>query len=131
MIGLDTNVILRYLLQDDPVQSRAANRFVEGLEPDRSGFINLVTVLEIVWVLRSFFKLKPTEIAEHLEHLLSADSLRVQNEQEVFEATFVLKRGLGEFEDALIGALDRWAGCTETVTFDRGTSKLMTFRLLT
>jgi predicted nucleic-acid-binding protein len=131
MVGLDTNVILRYLLQDDPKQATLANRVVDQVLSDRNpGFISLVSVLEIVWVLRSLLKQTPAEIAIHLEQLLAADSLEVQNEQQVFEASFALKRGTGEFEDALIGALNAWAGCTHTLTFDKRALRLPYFQLI-
>ena len=129
MIGLDTNVILRYLLQDDPKQTRQANEIVDRqLSEQTPGFISLVTVLEIVWVLRSLLKQNPSQIASHLENLLTADSLEVQNEQQVFDAVFALKRGTGDFEDALIGALNAWAGCSHTLTFDRKAAQLPRFR---
>jgi predicted nucleic-acid-binding protein len=131
MIGLDTNVILRYLLQDDPKQTRQANQIVDRqLTEQNPGFISLVTVLEIVWVLRSLLKQNPAQIASHLENLLAADSLEVQNEQQVFEAVFALKRGTGEFEDALIGALNVWAGCSSTLTFDRKAARLPHFQAI-
>ena len=131
MIGLDTNVVLRYLLQDDPKQARQANQIVNRqLSEQNPGFISLVTVLEIVWVLRSLLKQTPSEIASHIEHLLAADSLEVQNEQQVFEAAFALKRGTGEFEDALIGALNAWAGCVSTLTFDRKAARLPQFQVV-
>lgn len=131
MIGLDTNVILRYLLQDDPKQTRQVNQIVDRqLSEQPPGFINLVTVLEVVWVLRSLLKQNPSQIASHLENLLSADSLEVQNEQQVFEAVFALKRGTGEFEDALIGALNAWTGCSHTLTFDRKAACLPHFQAI-
>jgi len=131
MIGLDTNVVLRYLLQDDPKQAHQVNQIVDRqLSEENPGFINLVTVLEIVWVLRSLLKQTPSEIATHIEHLLAADSLEVQNEQQVFEAAFALKRGTGEFEDALIGALNAWAGCVRTLTFDRKAARLTHFQVI-
>lgn len=131
MIGLDTNVILRYLLQDDPKQTRQANQIIDRrLTEGNPGFISLVTVLEIVWVLRSLLKQNSSQIAAHIEHLLAADSLEVQNEQQVFEAVFALKRGTGEFEDALIGALGAWAGCSSTLTFDRKASRLPNFKVI-
>jgi predicted nucleic-acid-binding protein len=131
MIGLDTNVILRYLLQDDPKQARQANQIVDRqLSEQNPGFISLVAVLEIVWVLRSLLKQNPAQIASHLENLLAADSLEVQNEQQVFEAVFALKRGTGEFEDALIGALNVWAGCSRTLTFDRRAARLPQFQAI-
>lgn len=131
MIGLDTNVMLRYLLQDDPRQTRRANQVIERqLSPENRGFISLVTVLEIVWVLRSLLKQSPLEISSHIEGLLTADTLEVQNEQQVYEAAFALKRGTGEFEDALIGSLNAWAGCNSTLTFDKRASRLPYFQLL-
>jgi predicted nucleic-acid-binding protein len=130
MIGLDTNVILRYLLQDDPKQTRQANQIVDRqLSEQTPGFISLVTVLEIVWVLRSLLKQNPSQIASHLENLLTADSLEVQNEQQVFDAVFALKRGTGDFEDALIGSLNTWAGCSHTLTFDQKAARLSGFRV--
>jgi predicted nucleic-acid-binding protein len=131
MIGLDTNIILRYLLQDDTKQTRQANQIIDRqLSEQNPGFISLVTVLQIVWVLRSLLKRDPFQIASHIEHLLAADSLEVQNEQQVFEAAFAVKRGTGEFEDALIGALDTWAGCSRTLTFDRKATRLPHFQVI-
>jgi predicted nucleic-acid-binding protein len=131
MIGLDTNVVLRYLLQDDPKQTRQANQIIDRqLSEQIPGFINLVTVLEVVWVLRSLLKQNPSQIASHIENLLTADSLEVQNEQQVFEAAFALKRGTGEFEDALIAALNAWTGCSHTLTFDRKAARLPHFQAI-
>jgi predicted nucleic-acid-binding protein len=131
VIGLDTNVVLRYLLQDDPEQTRQANEILDGRLSEREpGFLSLVCVLEIVWVLRSLLRQSAAEIAGHVERLLAADSLVVQNEQQVFEAAFALKRGTGEFEDALIGALNVWAGCEKTLRFDRRAGRLMGFELI-
>jgi predicted nucleic-acid-binding protein len=130
MIGLDTNVVLRYLLQDDPAQTRQANLIFNRLSAQAPGFISLVMVLEIVWVLRSLLKQTPAQIASHLEALLAADSLEVQNAQQVFTAVFAIKRGGGEFEDALLGAINDWAGCSHTVTFDRRAARLPNFQLI-
>ena len=119
MIGLDTNVLLRYLTQDDPVQSRRATEIVEGrLSEENPGFVSLVTILEVVWVLRSLYKRSRHEIANDVEMILAADTLEVQNEQEVYHAVVALRSGTGTFEDALIGALGMWKGCSSTLTFD-------------
>jgi|SRR5579863_323939 len=129
MTGLDTNVVLRYLLQDDAKQSREANEIIERqLNEQNPGFISLVTVLEVVWVLRSLLKRSPTQIADHIEDLLAAYTLEVQNEEQVFEAAFALRHGIGEFEDALLGALCTWAGCRVTLTFDRRAARLPGFQ---
>lgn len=131
MIGLDTNAVLRYLLQDDPTQTQQVNRtFEQQLTEENPGFPNLTTVLEGVWVLRRVMRRTPAEIAAHLEVILSRNTLEAQNEQQVFEAAIALKRGAGEFEDALIGALNAWAGCSSTLTFDRKAVQMPHFQMI-
>jgi predicted nucleic-acid-binding protein len=132
MIGLDTNVLLRYLVQDDPTQSPKATEIIErrGTKED-PGFVSLVSILEIVWVLGSLYKRTRGEIADHIEMILAADTLEVQNEQEVYQAVIALRNGSGTFEDALIGALGAWWGCSATVTFDENAAKRLNgFQLL-
>ena len=132
MIGLDTNVLLRYLVQDDPVQSAKATEIVERrLTQGNPGFVSLVCVLEIAWVLGSLYKRSRLQLAEHLEMILAADTLEVQNEQEVYQAVVALRSGSGSFEDALIGALGAWRGCSATLTFDHNAAKrLSAFQLI-
>ena len=124
MMGLDTNVLLRYLAQDDPKQSPRATEIVErGWTEHEPGFVSLVTILEVVWVLKSLFKRSRQEIANDVEMLLAADTLEVQNEQEVYLAVVSLRNGIGTFEDALIGSLSTWRGCSATLTFDEDAAK--------
>jgi predicted nucleic-acid-binding protein len=95
MMGLDTNVLLRYLAQDDPKQSPRATEIIErGLTEQEPGFVSLVTILEVVWVLKSLFKRSRQQIANDVEMLLAADTLEVQNEQEVYLAVVCLRNGL-------------------------------------
>jgi len=119
MIGLDTNVLLRYLVQDNPLQSRRATEIIERrlteLDP---GFVSLVSFLEVVWVLKSLYMRSRQEIANDIEMILAAGTLEIQNEQEVYHAVVALRNGTGTFEDALIGALGIWRGCSATLTFD-------------
>jgi predicted nucleic-acid-binding protein len=125
MHGLDTNVLIRYLTQDDPIQARKATEIIERqLSPEQSGFVSLVAMVETVWVLESVYDLAPAEIAGAVERMLQADSLAIQNEQEVFTAAQALKSGRGAFADALIGALGTWAGCQSTWTFDKKAGRL-------
>ena len=113
MIGLDTNILLRYLAQDDRTQSPRATEIIERrLTEEEPGFVSLVSILEVVWVLKSLFKLTRQEIANDIEMLLAADTLEVQNEQEVYYAVVSLRTGIGTFEDALIGSLGAWRGCS-------------------
>ena len=124
MIGLDTNLLLRYLAQDDPTQSPRATEIIEHrLTEEEPGFVSLVSICEIVGVLKSLFHRSRHEIANDIEMLLAADTLEVQNEQEVYQAVVSLRNGIGTFEDALIGALGIWRGCSATLTFDKDAAK--------
>ncbi len=124
MVGLDTNVLLRYLVQDDPAQSPRATEIVERRLTRRDpGFVSLVSILEIVWVLGTLYKRSRFEIADHVEMVLAADTLEVQNEQEVYQAAVALRNGTGTFEVALIGSLGAWWGCSATLTFDQNAAK--------
>ena len=131
MIGLDTNVLLRYLTQDDPAHSPRATEIIgQRLTAEEPGFVSLVSVLEVVWVLKSLFKRSRQQIANDIEMLLAADTLEIQNEQEVYYALVALRNGRGTFEDALIGSLGAWRGCSATLTFDEDAAKrLHGFRL--
>jgi predicted nucleic-acid-binding protein len=131
VIGLDTNVLVRYFTQDDPSQSRKATEVMERhLTEANPGFISLVTLVETVWVLSGAYRLANLEIATIVERMLQADTLVIQNEQEVFTATAFLKAGKGSFADALIATLGQWAGCATTLTFDSKAQRIAGFKLL-
>lgn len=128
MIGLDTNVILRHLLQDDPIQSPAATALIEGqLSETRPGFVSVVAMVETVWVLTRVYRFTNSEIAAAVERLLQVGVLVIENAPEVFAAMVMVKSGRGSFADALIGALGAGAGCTHTVTFDKAALRLDAF----
>ncbi|MGA9069039.1 MAG: type II toxin-antitoxin system VapC family toxin [Terracidiphilus sp.] len=131
MQGLDTNILIRYLTQDDPIQSPKATEIIERrLSRARPGFVSLVTMAEIVWVLGSVYELADGEIADAVERMLQADTLTIQNEQQVFTAMVSLRRGWGGFADALIAAVGEWAGCESTLTFDKKALRLAGFELV-
>lgn len=131
MIGLDTNVLVRYLAQDDPVQSPMATALIEGrLTAEEPGFVSTVTMVETAWVLERAYGLSRAEIADAIERILQTAVLVVEHEQEVFTAMTALRRGDGSFADALIAALGTRAGCSCTVTFDRRAVRLSGFELL-
>jgi predicted nucleic-acid-binding protein len=131
MIGLDTNVLIRYFTRDDQIQSARATKIMEhGLSLDEPGFVSVVVMAEMAWVLKGTYAQTNEEIAQAIERMLQADTLVVQNEQQVFEATVALKSGRASFADALVGALGRWAGCVSTVTFDKRAARLKEFELV-
>lgn len=131
MIGLDTNILIRYLAQDDPAQSAKATDLIERqLTEDEPGFISIITMIETVWVLQRAYGLSRLTIAAAIERTLQIDVFVVDREQEVFTALCAFKAGLGSFADALIGALSSRAGCSRTLTFDRKAARLADFELL-
>lgn len=131
MTGLDANVIVRYLAQDEPAQAaRATAVFEQTLSVEEPGFVSLVAMVETVWVLRRAYRYSASETAAEIRRLLQIDSIIVQEEQSVFTAMVALEEGRGEFADALIGALDESAGCTHTLTFDRKAARLTGFQAL-
>jgi predicted nucleic-acid-binding protein len=131
MIGLDTNVVVRYLMQDDPGQSaRATDIFENRLTEEQPGFVSVVVVAEMAWVLQRSYGLGSGEIAAAVERLLQTDTLIIENEKEVFTAMSALKKGTGELADALIGTLGSKAGCNYTLTFDRKAARLPHFKAL-
>jgi len=131
VIGLDTNVLVRYLMQDDPVQSPRATAFIEQrLGAAEPGFISVVAMAETAWVLERSDGLSAAEIATAIERTLQIDRFLVEREQEVFTAMITLREGGGSFADALIAEFGQRAGCERTVTFDRKGLRLPGFEPL-
>jgi predicted nucleic-acid-binding protein len=120
MIGLDTNILVRYFTQDDPIQSATATAWIEErLTSENPGFISVVAMAETVWVLERTYRMADFDIASAVEKLLQADNLVIEREQQVFAAAIALKKNQGAFADLLIGELGARAGCSGTITFDR------------
>jgi predicted nucleic-acid-binding protein len=131
MIGFDTNVIVRYLTQDDPVQSPKATELIErGLTEEEPGFVSVVAMAETAWVLERVYGRTAEEIAAVIERMLEVEVLVVESEQEVFTAMIAVKEGRGAFAHALTGALGARAGCSHTVTFDQKALRLTAFEPL-
>lgn len=130
MVGLDTNILIRYLTQDDPIQSAKATEIIERrLTEQNPGFVSVVAMAEIVWVLDRAYGLPDREIVAAIERMLQADVLLVESEQEVFTAMTMLKQGRGSFAEALIANLGTRAGCLHTLSFDEKALRLPGFRL--
>lgn len=131
MIGIDTNVLVRYFAQDDPVQSPLARRLMERqISPSRPGFISLVALAELVWVMRRSYKAKRGEVTQVVEQLLSHASVVVQESDAVWLALDEYEQSQADFADALIASLGLRGGCEKTVTLDKAASAVAGFELL-
>lgn len=120
MIGIDTNVLVRFLTQDDPEQSSLATEFMAGLTASNPGHICREVLVELVWVLERAYRVPRTEIVTAVEGLLSAQELIVEEEMRVSIALARFAVGGAGFSDHMIALANEAAGCTETVSFDRG-----------
>jgi predicted nucleic-acid-binding protein len=128
VIGLDTNILVRYIVQDDPAQSRVATDLIEKqLSESDPGFVPIIAMVEIVWVLERSYGFSDADIATAIERMLQIETLLVEDEQDVFTAMIALADGRGTFADALIGARSTRAGCTRILTFDRKALRLPGF----
>jgi len=123
MIGLDTNVVIRYVMQDDAKQAAVATHLMESLTVDDPGFISIASVIEIVWVLSSCYALSREQIALFLEKLLTAQSLHIDRADDIWPALRGYQSSKADFADCLIERTAFSAGCSQTVTFDVGASK--------
>jgi predicted nucleic-acid-binding protein len=130
MTGLDTTVLVRFIMQDDPSQSPKASALMRSLSAEAPGFITLVSVVELAWVLGACYELGRAEISEALEGLLHTKELVVDQAQIVWKAVRNYRRSKADLADALIAAAATAAGCDRTVTFDRGAAKHSGMKLL-
>lgn len=126
MQGLDTNVLVRYLTQDDPEQSRRATRYIEA----DSCFISCIVVCELVWVLESAYAYPRQVIAETLEKILMTGEFQVEDRDMAWKALDDYRRTKADFADCLIVRRNRAAGCDETGSFDKNVKGLSGYRLL-
>jgi predicted nucleic-acid-binding protein len=122
MIGLDTNVLVRYIMQDDAKQAALSSRLVESFA-DSAGFIPLIVIAELSWVLSSAYGLSREQLAEALEGVLRSKEWVVEKADIVWQAVRLFQNGSADFADCLIFRSAAAAGCEKTMTFDRDAAK--------
>ena len=131
MKGLDTNVLVRYLTQDDEAQARAAARYIAGLvERGDRAFIGPVVLCELVWVLRDGYETTKADVVRTLDQVLATAQFDIGSKDIVRQALDAYRAGRADFADYLIGAMASDAGCEETATFDRRLRDTAGFRVL-
>jgi predicted nucleic-acid-binding protein len=131
MIGIDTNIIVRLIVNDDERQSRAAERIIR--EHGGSGtpcYVSDVTLIETAWLLEAVYGYDRVMVAEAMTAILAAEQLEFDSPVDVAAAVEDFRHGRADFADCLIGRTNLRAGCSHTVTFDRKAAKLHGFELL-
>lgn len=119
MIGLDTNVVVRYIMQDDPSQSAKASRLIESMTTETPGFITQISVVELVWVLTGAYGLNRDQVFQVIQTLLSTKELLIERAEIVWKALKLFESGKADFADCLIERSGAAGGCVHTKTFDR------------
>jgi predicted nucleic-acid-binding protein len=130
MIGIDTNVLARYIAEDDAAQSAAAARVIESLSAESPGFVPLVVITELVWVLQFSYRFNKREIADVIEKLLRSAELMLENAEIVAQALREFRVSRADFADCLIERSAHAAGCQHTMTFDKRAATIANMRLI-
>lgn len=128
MIGIDTNVLVRYLTQDDPAQAAFASRLIDKASAGGL-FLSTIVMCETVWVLSDVYGVKRKELEDLLEKILLSEQFACENKDALWQALEDYRRGKGDFADYVIGRTASRAGCSHTMTFDRGLKDSPLFRL--
>jgi predicted nucleic-acid-binding protein len=130
MIGLDTNVLVRYFAQDDAAQAKKAGALIESLTPEHPGYVTQVALVEIVWVLGRAYGIERAEIAQVIETLLRTKEMVVEAAETVWKALRLYTGSSADFADCLIERACHEAQCEYTATFDIKASKSTGMRLV-
>ena len=131
MIGLDTNIVVRFLVQDDEAQAALASEVFASLSADHPGFIGSVVLAETSWVLAKAYKASREDIAGAIEGLLRSEEIIIENTEAAYRALAVFREGRTiDFADALIAETARLAGASETLTFYRRAAGESAMRLV-
>jgi predicted nucleic-acid-binding protein len=120
MIGIDTNVLVRYLVQDDDGQSALASEFIEeSISVEKPGYITLISLVEVVWVLKSCYTVNKNDLCTIVRMILETKQFIIEKSESCYRALKSFEEGNSDFSDALIFTLSKDAGCFETMTFDK------------
>lgn len=131
MAGLDTNVLVRYLVRDDVKQAKmAADAIKKAITSDGRCFINHIVLCELVWVLESAYEYTKKEIVDTLEKILMTRQFQIEAKDLLHYALNDYRSGTGDLADYLIGRINQAGRCGTTLTFDRELGGSAIFRVL-
>jgi predicted nucleic-acid-binding protein len=131
MTGLDTNVLVRYLTHDDPIQSKKASTIIEeAATKSEKLLIHPVVLCELVWVLETAYQCARSEVATTLDRILRTAQFEIPEKETAWSAWADYRTGKGDFADYLIGRANARLGAAHTVTFDQALKGHRQFRVL-
>ncbi len=130
MIGLDTNVLVRYITQDGP-EAEVVTRYLEAnCTSDNPGFLSVICLVELVWVLNRAYAYRREQIADILNRLIETHPFEIESVEMVWRALHDYRTGQADFSDYLMGHISKHQGAHPVLTLDRKASKSKLFRLL-
>jgi len=131
MIGLDTNVLVRYLMQDDAAQASRASAAIESVAGRGERLrLTAITLCELVWVLESAYRQTRADVARALDQIVRTADFDLEHVDHVRTAIEQYRTTPADFADALIGLLNAAAGCEHTLTFDRSLKRIPQFKVI-
>jgi predicted nucleic-acid-binding protein len=130
MVGLDTNVLVRYIMQDDAKQSAKATQLIESLSSDKPGFVSTIALVELAWVLSGAYGLTRAQQTQAIETLLRSKEFVIDRADQVVRSLRVFGSSSADLADCLIERAGAGAGCDSTMTFDVGAAKHAGMRLV-
>jgi len=131
MIAIDTNVLVRLLMQDAPDQFRRVQRcLASAKERDEPLDLNHIVLCECIWVLSYSYGFAKSALIDVLDRILATKQFVIEDKPAVWAAVADYRVSQADFADCLIGIKNRNAGCETTLTLDQSAAKLSTFRRL-
>jgi|AraplaMF_Cvi_mMF_1032049.scaffolds.fasta_scaffold18335_2 predicted nucleic-acid-binding protein len=130
MRGIDTNILVRHFVDDDDPQKPLASGFLSSLTSDDPGYVSTVALMEMWWVLSNRYSMERGGLIRAVNRMLADPHLQVEHEAEVAEAVTRFGKGTADFQDYLVERRCTGAGCSRTMTFDRGAAKSAGMTLL-
>ena len=130
MRGLDTNVLLRLLVADDPGQVARAKAWLRAQPQDERFLINRIVLCELVWTLRRAYRFDREQIADVIDRVLKSYAVVVEDDHSVEFALYLYRTTAADFSDCLLGVTNGFLGCTRTATFDQRAAELDEFELI-
>ncbi len=130
MIGLDTNVLVRFIAQDDVKQAALATKLISGFTRENPGFVSQVSLVELVWVMQSCYEASKTEVLAVLDKILRTQELVVENQEVALQALSAFAATNADYSDCLIACSARNVGCEQTLSFDKNAVKFAGMTLL-
>lgn len=128
MLGIDTNVLVRFLVRDDEVQFDKARKLIRReVAAGRRVLVNQLVLMEVEWVLRSRYAVPKNQIIAAISGLLDSTDVQFEDEPATEEALFIWKDATADFADCLIGTKNRRLGCRATASFDAKATRLPGF----